>query len=93
MVTMPSYKHLVIINIIFGILLFLSSEFLLFILKDKLVKDIGLFIGYTFTDFPPPPTVTDPLPNYPLLMFIIMIIINLAYLVWFLRRRHQKTQV
>ncbi|MCW3983850.1 MAG: hypothetical protein NWE96_07620 [Candidatus Bathyarchaeota archaeon] len=51
-------------------------------MNGKIVQGIGLFIdsGFPVTPgYPPPPTVAEPLPNYPLLIFLVMLIVNLSY--------------
>ena len=84
--------HVFIFNALMAFLLFLSSQFVLYILNGTIVQDIGIYIDYGF-----PYTALDaiytgahaPLPNYPLLVFILTLIGN-AILILLIRRRQNK---
>jgi hypothetical protein len=78
-------KKLLLFNAVMVFFLFLSSQFVLLLLNGKIVQGIGLFIEAVFPvtpGYPPPPTVAEPLPNYPLLIFLAMLIVNLSYFVY-----------
>ena len=83
--------YVFIFNALMAFLLFLSSQFVLFILKGTIVQNVGIYIDYGFPSTPegPIPTIHAPLPNYPLFVFISILIGN-AILILLLRRRQKK---
>ncbi len=77
-------KKIFFFNIVMVFFLFLSSQFVLLLLNGKIVQSIGLFIDSAFSYSQiqdAPPTQTAPLPNYPLLLFILTIIVDISYFV------------
>jgi hypothetical protein len=76
---MTRYRTLVIFNFIMALFIFLSSQFLLFALNGKIVHGFGLFVDSGFPGNPPP-TIAEPLPNYPFLIFLGTLIVNFSYL-------------
>jgi hypothetical protein len=64
-------------NAIVGLLFFLSSEGMLLSLVGEKVLDVGLIIGYT--NIYPNSMVGPIIPNYPLFLFIITLIVNLYF--------------
>ena len=89
-------KYVAIFNAVVAFLIFLSSQFVLYILNGKIVQDIGIYIdyGFPYTDAPIP-TTNAPLLNYPLILFIFALIGN-AILILLIRREskaelHPKT--
>ena len=83
--------YIVIFNALMAFLLFLSSQFMLYILNGTIVQDIGIYIDYGFPyTFPDAiPTAHAPLPNYPLFVFILTLIGNVI-LILLIRRRQNK---
>jgi hypothetical protein len=83
--------YIVIFNALMAFLLFLSSQFVLYILNGTIVQDIGIYIDYGFPyTFPDAiPTAHAPLPNYPLFVFILTLIGNVI-LILLIRRRQNK---
>ena len=56
-----------------GLGIFLSREIIFGALKGQIIEGAGFFIDHGFPYYGPnnpPPTVTAPLPNYPLFVFI-----------------------
>jgi hypothetical protein len=77
-------KGILIFNIIMIFLLFLSSQLVLFLLNEKIVQGFGLFIDSRFPYNQiqeAPPTITAPLPNYPLLLFLFTVIVDILYVI------------
>jgi hypothetical protein len=70
----------IVFNAVMGFLLFLSSQLtLLALIGYKVVSvDIVIRYDYAFSFQPTPPTpVLYPLPNYPLIVLIFTLIVNL----------------
>ncbi len=81
---------ILISNVIMGLLLFLSSQLVLYALNGKIVQGVGFFIDSGFSYYPienAPPTITAPLPNLPLYLFIFDLFINTYFIM-----RLRKTQ-
>jgi hypothetical protein len=75
---------IILFNIIMFSLMFLSSQFILTALNGKIVQGANIFIDYTFPYYPmelAPPTVTAPLPNYPLFVFIYTLTVDCFFLI------------
>jgi len=75
---------IILFNIFTGVLFFLSSEALLFALRGLVVKGANVFIDYSFPASPAgyePPTITGPLPNFPLFILVFSVIINIYFLI------------
>jgi hypothetical protein len=76
--------YIIIFNAIILFFLFMSCQLILTALNGKIVKGAGIFIESSFPYSPnatPIPTVTAPLPNYPLLVFIFALIINALFFI------------
>ncbi len=86
---MAGFRLLVIFNVIIAFFLFLSSQLVLYILNGKIVQGFGLFVDYSFPSSPegPIPTIHAPLPNYPLFIFVLVLIVNLLYFVFVKRKK------
>lgn len=85
---MKNSTILVLVNLMMAFFLFVSSQYMLVALNGKIVQGFGLYVD---SSFPyqgslewTPPTVGAPLPNYPLYVFLLMVVVNLAYLAYFL---------
>jgi hypothetical protein len=77
-------KSIIILNIVMGLLFFLSSEFVLFALRGLVVEGANVFIDYSFQASPlgyAVPTITKPLPNFPLFILLFSLIINIYFLI------------
>jgi hypothetical protein len=88
---MTSYRFLVVFDVIMAFFVFLSSQFVFFALNGKIVQGFGLFIDSRFvynSIEEAPSTQTAPLPNYPLWIFLAMLIVNLGYLVFSRRKKN-----
>lgn len=70
---------IVAFNAIMGFVMFLSSQLILLTLTEMVVKRVDYLIYYDFS-FRPPTIVIYPLPNYPLIIFIIMLVVNVYFL-------------
>jgi hypothetical protein len=93
---MKSYRNLALFNLTMAFFLFISSQFVVFALNGKIVQGIGFFIDSRFPYSAiqdAPPTVTAPLPNYPLFVLLLTIVVNLSYLLLtrYNARLHQKS--
>ena len=91
-------KYIIIFNVLMALLLALSSQYILLTLKDKVVTDTGIFI---FSEFPQeyiigstgthiPTAVNYPIPNYPLIMFILVLIGNGIFMLLLRRTSRDK---
>jgi hypothetical protein len=83
---------IIVFNVFMGLLFFLSSEGMLLSLVGYQVRNVGIAIGYDYV-FPPgstlhPTALLPIIPNYPLFLFIITLIVNL-YFVY--RVNHKKS--
>jgi len=70
---------IVAFNAVMGLLMFLSSQLILLAVTDMIVKRVDFLIYYD-VPFRPPTIVIYPLPNYPLIIFIIMLVVNVYFL-------------
>jgi hypothetical protein len=75
-----------------GLLLFLSSQIILIALSNNVVRNVGFFIDYSSSYSGPieyaPTGITAPLPNYPLFVFILTLIVDMI-LIARLRRNNE----
>jgi hypothetical protein len=82
---------IIIFNVIMDLILFLSIEQILFLIKDTIVGDVGIFIDVSFlSSIKYPPTLIEPLPNYPLFIFIFTLVVNVFFIVKLRRSRETK---
>jgi hypothetical protein len=81
--SMAIYRFLAVFDVVTSLFFVFSSQFVLYILNGMVVGGFGLFVGYGFPSVAggPVPTVHAPLPNYPLLVFVFMLIVNLLFFV------------
>jgi hypothetical protein len=89
---MRSYRILAVFNLVMTFFLFISSQFVLFALNGKIIQGFGLFIDSRFSYNAiqdAPPTVTAPLPNYPLYVFLSLLVVNLLYFLVMHRRANR----
>jgi hypothetical protein len=83
---------IVIFNVVMAFFLFLSSQFVLFILNGTVVQGVGIYIDYGFPYTGAPiPTQHAPLLNYPLFVFIFTLIGNAIFIG--LLRREKKAEL
>ncbi len=84
-------SNIIIVNIIMGLLLVLSSELVLIFLTGKIVQGANIFIDFGFVDPSgyPPPTVHAPLPNLPFFVFLLSLIVNIYFLIKLRRNKNQ----
>ena len=75
--------YIIIFNLLMGLLLFLSSQIILLNLVGYKAVNVGVSIEYDYSfspnGYPPPTAMLPPIPNYPLMIFIIMVIVNLVF--------------
>ena len=75
--------YIITFNLVIGLLLFLSSQIILLNLVGYKVVNVGVSIQYDHSfspnGYPPPTSALYPIPNYPLMIFIIMVIVNLVF--------------
>jgi hypothetical protein len=72
-------------------ILLLSIENILFLLKDTIVGDVGIFIDVSFqSSIKYPPTLIEPLPNYPLFIFIFTLAVNVFFIMKLIRSKETK---
>ncbi|MCW4030652.1 MAG: hypothetical protein NWE92_13530 [Candidatus Bathyarchaeota archaeon] len=80
---MKNSTILVLVNLMMAFFLFVSSQYVLVALNGKIVQGFGLFVDFSFPYQGPlewtPTGVGAPLPNYPLYVFLLMVVVNLAY--------------
>ena len=76
-------------NIIMGFLLFLSSQLVLTWLRGLAVQEVGFFIYSTNTDIISTIGSVAPIPNLPLIAFIIDIFINAIFYFMFRLKRKE----
>ena len=77
-------NYMIIFNAIMGLLLFLSSEYILLFLRGKVIEGVNIFIdwgspgpigNYPPTGFP------LPLPNLPFFVFLFTSIVNVVFII------------
>jgi hypothetical protein len=87
--------YIIIFNVLMAIFLFLSSQLILLQLSGyKIVGvDTSIHYDYSFTPSgtPIPTAILFPIPNYPLMIFIIMIVVNI-YFYYRLRKTNSTPQ-
>ena len=77
-------NYMIFFNVIMGLLIFLSSEYLLVLLNGKIVYGANIFInfGYSYSsNESPPSSLWLPLPNFPFFLFIFTSIVNVVFII------------
>jgi hypothetical protein len=77
--------YIIIFNLLFGLLLFFSSQIILVVLNNQVVQKVGIFIEYNSSYSGPiqdtPTGISAPLLNYPLVVLIFGLAINAFFLI------------
>jgi hypothetical protein len=86
---------IIIFNIIMGLLLYLSSQLVLLVLRGFIVEGVNIFSIYTGliqpAGFNPPiPTSRLPLPNFPFYVFMFSLIVNIYFIIKLQRSKETK---
>jgi hypothetical protein len=75
----------IIVNIVMGLLLYLSSQLVLLVLRGFIVEGVNIFSIYTGFVEPagslPIPTSRLPLANFPFYVFLFFLIANIFFII------------
>jgi hypothetical protein len=83
MVSKTFTNIIIAFNIIMALLIFLSSQVILIWLRRFIVQEVGFYIwaeGYSPPTYPPPAIAALAIPNFPLFIFILALIVDTYFL-------------
>lgn len=80
---------IIIFNVLMSLLLVFFSELLLIGLQGQALTVNVFTIDHQPIGYPPIDTVTEPIPNYPVFVFLFALVVNIYFMV---KQRRNKTE-
>jgi hypothetical protein len=76
-------QYMIIFNVTMGVLLFLSSEYMLVSLTNRVAQEVNIFTdtGIPYYGTPPPLEIRLPMPNFPFFVFLFTSAVNVIFII------------